>query len=153
MDFTNEWREMSLAKRISLIASCATVLGLFVSLYSTLASSNSTTVNQSVNGSQNTIIGENSGTVHVNVGGNSSNERKLVLRNSETGSSLLLSEPDMLAVMDVTKHVCEVIAGTPVSLTGRKFNQNNMVMHELFVLEGECQGQKGWASSSVLSYE
>ncbi|EGR0849890.1 hypothetical protein EW081_23160 [Vibrio vulnificus] len=153
MSFINEWREMSMTKKITLVASVATILGLCISFYSTFASSKSTTVNQTINGNQNTTVGENSGTININVSDSASKEQRLVLRNSATGSSLVVSEPDVFAATDPSKHVCDAFAGTPVSLTGRTSNQNNMIMHEVLILSGACKGKKGWASASVLSYE
>ncbi len=145
---------MSITKKISVAGSFATILGVAIATYSAFVASSEQEINQVMNGDKNTVVGENSGHISINYNENSSNSKNLVLRNSTTGVSLVLSEPDITVVTDKTKHVCAVISGTPVSLTGKVSDINaSPRWKEISILKGECAGKTGWVSASVLSFE
>lgn len=147
MKIINTFRGMSMVKKVGFIASIATILSFGLSLFS-----NADTVKQTINGDKNTVIGENKANITINYGDSSSNTKGYVLRNK--GVSLVLSEPSLDVVTDKSKHVCNAIAGTPITLTGRSADASGIPMwKEIIITSGECAGKKGWASLSVISYE
>ncbi|MBR8842397.1 hypothetical protein [Pseudoalteromonas sp. JC3] len=149
-----EWSKMSMLKKVSVAASFATIVGTLIAGYSAFVSSGEARVNQTINGEKNTVIGEVSGQLTINYNDTGSKSQNLVLRNRSTGVSLIISEPNIMAATDKSKHVCNAIAGTPVVLTGRVADMSGIPMwKEVSILKGDCAGKVGWASVSVLGYD
>jgi len=145
-----------MTKKIGVIASVCTILGLCLSLYSSFASSDGEVVNNNVHGSGSgsIIMGSNSGTVTVYNNQKNENEKRLVLKNKKGGAAGIIKEPAISSLGDPTQIICYAIAGTPVALTGNTASMNGLGMwKEISVLEGECAGKIGWAATSNLAYE
>ncbi|MNR25255.1 hypothetical protein D3C85_1423940 [compost metagenome] len=136
--------------KIGLWGSVASIVALVYSLSST---ADQTT--QNVNGSHNTVVGENHGGININYGSsvNGNNPNQLILKNSAAGSVLIRSETDMSTLTDKTTHICLAISGTPIQLTGREKTQGVMEYKEVKVLAGQCEGKIGWAAHEVIAYK
>ncbi|MRT57767.1 hypothetical protein GJV11_16750 [Enterobacteriaceae bacterium RIT693] len=153
-NFINEWRVASMTKKIGLIASICTILGLILSFYSSFVSSNEVNVNNNSQGAGGLIVGNNSGSVTINNNQQNSASTTLILRNPSGGVSGVVAEPNLSAATDPTKFVCRAITGTRVSLTGRTSEMNGIVMwKEISILDGDCSGKSGWVSISNLAYK
>jgi len=149
MNFIEEFKGLSTVKKIGLIASITGILGFGISLVSS-----ADTVKQTINGDKNTVIGENKGSITINYGDAQLEAQRYVLRNRSAGISLIVSEPDISAATDKSKHVCNALAGTPIKLTGKSADMSGVPMwKEVIIQKGECAGKKGWASTSVISFE
>jgi hypothetical protein len=138
----------TISPKVAFVASIATILGFVV----TFTSSGKETVKQIINGEKNTVIGENTGEITINYGASPSNTQTMVLRNERFGSALVLSEPSLDDIQNPKKQVCTASSNTPISLTGRKTKQGYLEWKEVTIMEGECKGKTGWASSNVIGY-
>lgn len=136
--------------KVGFWGSVASIVALACSFSSTAGNTT-----QNINGSQNTVVGENHGDININYGSpqDNSSQGQFILNNSSAGSVLIRSETDMATITNQSTHVCLAISGTPVQLTGRETNQGFMQYKEVKILSGECKGKIGWAAHEVLSYK
>ncbi|HFZ1933577.1 hypothetical protein I5N09_12205 [Serratia marcescens] len=67
----------------------------------------------------------------------------------------LITQPNMDNLLEPTKHICQLIAGTLVTLTGKSaaMNIGNAEWKEIAIIIGECAGQRGWTTSTALTYQ
>lgn len=137
--------------KIGLWGSFASIAGLIIALSSNQAISN----NQTINGNQNNVIGENSGTININQGSNSNSQGKYyILKNPKVGAVLVVSKPEIMAALDKDNHVCMANAGTEILLTGQKSSYAGIDMwQQVKITSGECVGKMGWVAIENISYE
>jgi len=79
---------------------------------------------------------------------------RYVLRNRSTGSTLVVSVPNIEAVTDNAKHVCLAMAGTPITLMGETAKMFNIDMwQKIKITDGPCADKIGWVAVENISYE
>lgn len=135
--------------KLTILAGIATIIGTLFAGYSAFSSSTETR-SQFVNGSANTTIGSNSGNITIT---NTPGEKapQLVLKRPMP----LIAQPNMGNLLEPTKHICQLIAGTQVALTGKSaaMDIGNAEWKEISIITGECAGQRGWLTSTALTYQ
>lgn len=149
MRFVQFHKGMNTLEKFSFWGSLSSIIGLAVAFTSTPAIS---IEKQVVSGNSNTVVGENHGSININYG-NSKSQKGYVVRNRSTGVTLMVSEPTIDAALDPSKHVCNIVAGTDISLTGKNSSDSLPIFKEVKVLSGECSGRYGWVSTENISYE
>ena len=141
-----------MAKKLTAAASIAGILGTAIALYSTFVVSNEQPkVQQQIDGTKHTIIGENSGTLNITYNEPSTNSNSLVLSRSVP----VFSEPDLLNVIqDKSKQVCpSATAGLSVTLTGKQHTESSSHHWKQIKLNGgSCSGKIGWVLDNALAY-
>jgi len=141
-----------MAKKIGIAASVAGILGVVISFYSTFVVSNEQPrINQTINGTKNTVIGKTSGSVIINYNSELDQQSKLVLKRTLPVTSI----PNLFAtIQDTSKHICKsAYGGTSVTLTGKEHNENGLhLWKQVKINNGECSGKIGWVPGYELEY-
>lgn len=137
-------------KMLASVGAICSIAGLVYALSSYAGPENKTT-----HGEKSPIINTQKGDVNINYNDyyETQDHSSIVLKNPQVGTSLLISEPNLSAIRDSSKHVCSVLSGTPVKLTGRSTPEGGLEFKEVRVLVGECKGKIGWASPQNLAYK
>jgi len=143
-------------QKISFWGSIASIVGLAIAF--TPGQSESGNQADSVaatQGYQSPAIGENNGNVNINYNNPPSPQVKsYVLRNAKGGSVLVVSTPSIEASMDKSKHVCMVVAGTPIILLDETANMGGIDMWQKVQINGGgCASKVGWVAIENISYE
>lgn len=143
-------------QKIGFWGSIASIVGLAIAFFPGQSESgNQTGRVAATQGNQSPAIGENNGSVNINYNNSSSPQAKsYVLRNAKGGSVLVVSTPSIEAAMDKSKHVCMVVAGTPIILHGETAKMGGIDMWQKVQINGgACASKVGWVAIENISYE
>ncbi|EHH1219063.1 hypothetical protein J7H99_004803, partial [Vibrio parahaemolyticus] len=134
---------MNTMEKFGFWGSLSSIVGLAVAVISTPVAS---IEKQVVSGNNNTVVGENHGSINISYG-DSKSQKSYVVRNRSAGVTLMVSEPNIDAVFEPRKHVCNIVAGMEVRLTGRNSPDSLSIFKEVEVLSGDCAGKYGWVAT------
>ena len=140
----NEWSKMSMAKKITLISSIATIIGtIFILVPNTASSTNQTSYGQQ---SPNIQSLKDSNIIYNNQETNNyykkSDKIGLYLKNT-----ILLPEPSMQK-MNIKYSLCSVEDGSNIKLLDEITNFTTWIKVE--VVDGTCKGKIGWTGKENL---
>ena len=76
-------------------------------------------------------------------------DRQLMIKNHTT----IVSEPDMMAGADNSKHICQAIQGTLIRPTGKVDGKGYAQLEQVQIISGNCKGKVGWVMSSNTEYK
>lgn len=145
----NKKKGMTMAQKISIVASIATIIGTISIFFPNNASS----TNQTSSGNQSPNVQTTNGNSNITYGNPTTNN--YYMQEQRNGlfleNTMLFSKPSFDEVM-AKKSLCTVESGSKVELIGEKKDPKmiGLTWIKIKIIDGTCHGIVGWASKEKL---